>query len=51
MRATSKIKVDGKIENTGAIIQGDNSGGHCFVLRDLGSINKKLSSRLAYFGC
>ena len=39
-----------KIGNTGGIIQEDNSSGHCFVLRDLGSIKKPYSS-LADFGC
>ena len=44
--ATSKMKVDGKcfgkMGNTGGIIQKDNSAGHSFVLRDLGSIKKTL---------
>ena len=31
-----------KMGNTGGIIQGDNSAGHCFILRYLGSIDKKL---------
>ena len=39
-----------KMGNTWGIIQGDNSAEHCFVLRDLGSINKKILSRLADFG-
>ena len=36
----SRWKTFGKMGNTGGIIQEDNSAGHCFVLRDLGSIKK-----------
>ena len=36
----SRWKIFGKMGNTGAIIQKDNSAGHCFVLRDLESIKK-----------
>ena len=38
----SRWNIFGKTGNTGGIIQGDNSAGNCFVLRDLGSIDKKL---------
>ena len=40
----------GKMGNRGGITQGYNSAGHYFVLKDLVSIDKKLSSRLADFG-
>ena len=46
----SRWNIFGKMENTEDIIQGDNSVGQWFVLRDLGSIDKKLSSRSADFG-
>ena len=36
----SRWKFFDKMKNTGGIIQEDNSAGHCFVLRDLGSIKK-----------
>ena len=37
----SRWKTFGKMGNLGGIIQGNNSAGHWFVLRDLGSISKK----------
>ena len=46
----SRWNIFGKMKNTEDIIQGDNSVGQWFVLRDLGSIDKKLSSRSADFG-
>ena len=46
----SRWKIFGKMGNTGGIIQEDNSAWHCFIIRDLGSIDKKLSLRLADFG-
>ena len=36
----SRKKIFGKTGNTGGIIQDNNSAGHCFVQRDLGSIKK-----------
>ena len=36
--AKSKMK-GGKMGDTGGIIQGDNSAGHCFVIRDLIPMN------------
>ena len=39
----------GKMGNTRGIIPGDSSAGHCFVLKDLGRIDKKLLSQLADF--
>ena len=35
----SRRNMFGKMSNTGGIIQGNNSGGHCFVLRDLIPMN------------
>ena len=46
----SRWNIFDKMGNTGGIIQGDNSAGYCFVLRHLGSINKKLLSRLVNIG-
>ena len=37
----SRWNIFSKMVNTGGIIQEDNSAGHRFVLRDLGSIDKK----------
>ena len=45
----SRWRLFGIMGNTRGIIPGDSSAGHCFVLKDLGRIDKKLLSQLADF--